>query len=136
MRVIDDDVVGTSSPKDSIKHLQGAVRLIRRAVTEVNPVLDFLNVYCLLYLKVGNNKNLQEELQNSYIRGYRVFHKMASDKTVFYEMMEKFKTELNSHGRNVVSNVELEILREWDMVAEVDIHADWAVSFKKKYADN
>lgn len=136
LRVIDDDVVGTSSPKDSIKHLQGAVRLIRRAVTEVNPVLDFLNVYCLLYLKVGNNKNLQDELQNSYIRGYRVFYKMASDKTVFYDMMEKFKKELNSNGRNVVSDKELEMLKEWDMVAEVGIHADWAVSFKKKYADN
>ena len=136
MRVIDDDVVGTSSPKDNIKHLQGAVRLIRRAVTDSNPVLDFLNVYCLLYLNVGNNKNLQEELQNSYVRGYRAFYNTSADKTSFYKMMAKFKKELNARGRNVVSKQELEMLREWDLVSEIDIHADWASAFKRKYADN
>ena len=136
MRVIDDDVVGSSSPKDNIKHLQGAVRLIRRAVTDSNPVLDFLNVYCLLYLKVGNNQNLQEELQSSYARGYRAFYKAAADKTAFYAVMAKFKKELNARGRNVVSKQELEMLKEWDMVSEIDIHADWASAFKRKYADN
>ena len=136
MRVIDDDVVGTSSPKDNIKHLQGAVRLIRRAVTDSNPVLDFLNVYCLLYLKVGNNKNLQEELQNSYIRGYLAFYKATNDKATFYAMMNKFKKELNAHGRNVVSRQELDMLKDWDMLSEIDIHADWASTFKRRYADN
>lgn len=136
MRVIDDDVVGTSSPKDNIKHLQGAVRLIRRAVTDSNPVLDFLNVYCLLYLKVGNNKNLQEDLQNSYIRGYQAFYKATDDKASFYAMMNKFKKELNDSGRNIVSEQEIEMLKDWDIFSEIDIHADWASAFKRKYADN
>ena len=136
MRVIDDDVLGTSSPKDNIKHLQGAVRLIRRAVTESNPVLDFLNVYCLLYLKVGNNQNLQEELQNSYIRGYQAFYKATASKEDFYSKMEKFKKELRANGRNVATKKEIEVLKEWDMLSEVDIHADWAADFKKKYVDN
>ena len=136
MRVIDDDVLGTSSPKDNIKHLQGAVRLIRRAVTESNPVLDFLNVYCLLYLKVGNNKNLQEELQNSYIRGYQAFYKAAASKEDFYSKIAEFKKELRAKGRNVATKKEIEMLKEWDMLSEVDIHADWAAAFKKKYADN
>ena len=40
MRVIDDDVVGGSgTPIDNLKHLQGAVRLIRRALTDNNPAL-------------------------------------------------------------------------------------------------
>ena len=136
MRVIDDDVLGTSSPKDNIKHLQGAVRLIRRAVTESNPVLDFLNVYCLLYLKVGNNQNLQEELQNSYIRGYQAFYKATASKEDFYSKMEKFKKALRANGRNVATKKEIEVLKEWDMLSEVDIHADWAADFKKKYVDN
>ena len=37
MRVVDSDVIGVSgSPKDNIKHLQGAVRLIRRGTTDTN----------------------------------------------------------------------------------------------------
>jgi hypothetical protein len=40
MRVIDDDVVGGGgTPIDNLKHLQGAVRLIRRALTDNNPAL-------------------------------------------------------------------------------------------------
>lgn len=108
MRVIDDDVLGTSSPKDNIKHLQGAVRLIRRALTESNPMLDFLNVYCLLYLKVENNLNLQEELQDSYIRGYQAFYKATASKEDFYSKMEKFKKELRANGRNVATKKEIE----------------------------
>lgn len=42
MDVVDDNVVGSSgSPKDNIKHLQGAIRLIRRSLTDSNPALDF-----------------------------------------------------------------------------------------------
>lgn len=32
MRVVDSDIINNDSPKDNIKHLQGAVRLIRRAL--------------------------------------------------------------------------------------------------------
>lgn len=72
MRVVDSDVIGASgSPKDNIKHLQGAVRLIRRGTTDSNATLSLLNVFCLLALKVGNNKNLMNELDKSYIEGYQ-----------------------------------------------------------------
>lgn len=133
MRVIDDDVVGTSSPKDNIKHLQGAVRLIRRATAEPNPTLDFLNVYCLTYLKVGNNRNLQEELKNSYMRGYREFHKRTDDKQYFYQKMEEFKDAFTIEGRNVATEEEIIQMRNWDMQCEVDLHNEWLNGFKNNY---
>ena len=82
MRVVDSDVIGVSgSPKDNIKHLQGAVRLIRRGTTDTNAALCFLNVYCLLALKVGSNKNMREELESSFIEGYLAFKEQEKNDT-------------------------------------------------------
>lgn len=133
MRVIDEDVVGTSSPKDNIKHLQGAVRLIRRAIAEPNPTLDFLNVYCLTYLKVGSNRNLQEELKNSYMRGYREFYKRTDDKKDFYHKMEDYKQAFSINSRNAATEEEISQMRNWDMHCEVDLHNEWLNGFKNNY---
>ncbi len=40
MRVVDTEIVNHDSQMDNIKHLQGAVRLIRRAIADMNPVLS------------------------------------------------------------------------------------------------
>lgn len=133
MSVIDDEIVGTSSPKDNIKHLQGAVRLIRRAITDLNPALDFLNVYCLTYLKVGNNENLQDELRNSYIRGYKEFYRRTENKDDFYRRMSEFKAEFTVNGRNAATNEEIEQMKNWDLLCEADLHIEWLNKFKTKY---
>ena len=61
MRVVDDELLEHNSPKDNVKHLQGAVRLIRRAAMETNPTLSLLNVFCLCYLGFRDNETLVEE---------------------------------------------------------------------------
>lgn len=66
MRVVDSDIVNNDSQKDNVKHLQGAVRLIRRAVAEINPVLNLLNIFCILFLEQDTNEMLEEELFNDY----------------------------------------------------------------------
>ena len=66
MRVVDPDIVHNDSQKDNVKHLQGAVRLIRRAVADMNPVLNFLNIFCILFLRQQENDMLEEELFNDY----------------------------------------------------------------------
>lgn len=66
MRVVDADIVNNDSQKDNIKHLQGAIRLIRRAIAEMNPVLNLLNVFCIFFLKQQENEMLEEELYNDY----------------------------------------------------------------------
>lgn len=135
LSVIDDGIIGTSSPKDNIKHLQGAVRLIRRSLTDSNPALDLLNVFCLLYLKVGNNKNLMNELRNSYINGYVEFYNRTSDKTEFYKKMAQYKEALTMNGRKAATKSELEQLSKWDMECEIIIHTNWLATFKKQYVE-
>ena len=66
MRGVDSEIVNNDSQMDNIKHLQGAVRLIRRAIAEMNPVLNLLNVFCILYLGQEANEMLEEELYNDY----------------------------------------------------------------------
>ena len=66
MRVVDPDIVNNDSQKDNIKHLQGAVRLIRRAIAEMNPVLNLLNIFCILFLGQQENEMLEQELYDDY----------------------------------------------------------------------
>lgn len=134
MRVVDSDVIGTSgSPKDNIKHLHGAVRLIRRSETETNAALCLLNVFCLLALKVGNNRNMQEELDRSYMDGYLAFKKDTKDMDLFFDGIKKFKTLLNSSGRNIVSRKDLKHLSELELQAELGTHLQWAEDFANMY---
>lgn len=73
MRVVDAEIVNNDSQMDNIKHLQGAVRLIRRAVLDVNPVLNLLNVFCILYLGQETNEMLEDELYNDYKAVYKLY---------------------------------------------------------------
>lgn len=66
MRVVDPEIVNNDSQKDNVKHLQGAVRLIRRAAAEMNPVLNLLNIFCILFLGQQENEMLEEEICNDY----------------------------------------------------------------------
>lgn len=132
LNVVDDDVVGSSgSPKDNIKHLQGAVRLIRRSLTDSNPTLDFLNVFCLLYLNVQDNNNLRRELRDSFVNGYKEFRNRATDLDDFYSKMSLFIQTLKD--KNAITEERLSQLEEWQQISEIEFQLDWLNSFKKKY---
>lgn len=73
MRVVDPEIVNNDSQMDNIKHLQGAVRLIRRALPGMNPVLNLLNIFCILYLGQEDNEMLEEELFRDYMAVYRAY---------------------------------------------------------------
>lgn len=62
MRVVDPEIVNNDAQKDNVKHLQGAVRLIRRAVADMNPVLNLLSVFCILFLGQQENEMIEEEM--------------------------------------------------------------------------
>lgn len=135
MNVVDDEIVGSSgSPKDNIKHLQGAVRLIRRSLTDNNPALDFLNVFCLLYLNVQDNKNLREELRNSFVNGYKEFKMRSTDYDDFYEKVESFILKLKD--KSAVTQEQLTKLEEWQQIGELEFQLDWLNNFKKQYIPN
>ena len=99
LRVVDDDVMGPSDSQiGNIKHLHGAVRLIRRSLTDTNPALAMLNAYCLLFLGVGDNKNLANEMRNSYISAYKEFRERSINNLKdFYVNMKRFKEEIQKN---------------------------------------
>ena len=91
MRVIDDDVVGGSgTPIDNLKHLQGAVRLIRRALTDNNPALALLNFFCLVNLGINNNVTLENEIIEDYQQGLLAFADSAESKEEYWRFFESF----------------------------------------------
>ena len=132
MNVVDDNIIGASgSPKDNIKHLQGAVRLIRRSLTDSNPTLDFLNVFCLLYLNVQGNPNLSTELRNSFINGYKEFKNRSNNYDDFYDKMALFVQTLKK--KNAISEDKQRKLKEWQQISEAELQLDWLKTFKKQY---
>ena len=132
LRVIDNDVMGVSgSTKDSIRHLSGAVRLIRRGTTDVNPALSLLNVFCLLVLKYGSNRNMMDELQRSYEEGYRVFREQTKDMRDFFHGMAEFKQGMKK--RDVLSEEDLQMLEEIETSVELSINKTWLENFAKSY---
>ena len=133
LRVVDDDVYGSSgSPKDSIKHLQGAVRLIRRSLTDKNPALAMLNAFCIAYIGTNNNEVLEQELENSYKEGYRDFYSSSNKKELFYENIETFKQKLKV---NHISKKMLKEMHNWETECELDIHKSWLNNFTKSYTE-
>lgn len=132
MNVVDDNVVGSSgSPKDNIKHLQGAIRLIRRSLTDNNPALDFLNVYCMLYLDVQDNDNLKRELRDSFVNGYKEFKSRSDDYNDFYQKINKFIQTLKD--KKALTKEGLSQIYEWQQLSEIEFQLDWMKKFKKQY---
>ena len=133
LRVIDDDVYGSSgSPKDSVKHLQGAVRLIRRSLTDKNAALAMLNTFCLSYLGTNNNETLELELENSYKEGYRDFYSDTSDKNLFYDNIEKL---INRFEQSHINKKTIKNMQNWTNECELEIHNNWLNNFKKSYTN-
>ena len=134
LRVVDDDVFGASgSPKDSVKHLQGAVRLIRRSLTDVNPTLAMLNAFCLSYLGTNNNNVLEIELEESFKESYINFLASNIDTNLFYhnitELIERFK-EIHISD-DIISN-----MHKWSAECELIGHVNWLNDFAKSYLSN
>ena len=135
LRVVDDDIVGSSgSPKNNIKHLQGAVRLIRRALTDPNPALDMLNVFCLLFLQTDRtDERIQQEIKESFMRGYYEFYQRTELKEDFKYMMEEFYGQLKD--KKVATKKQIKQLKEWGVIVELSFHTIWLKDFTNKYTN-
>lgn len=131
LRVVDDKIVSAGSQKDNVKHLLGAVRFIRRALTDKNPTIDLLNVFCLSFLRVGRNRNLQHELRKSFIDGYKEFYRRNPDKKQFYEQIRIYLNTLKQ--KNAVTKNDLKKIEEWGLTAEIELQTEWLEKFKSQY---
>lgn len=131
LRVTDDEIVGSGTPNDNVKHLHGAVRLIMRALTDNNPTLDFLNVFCMLYLKQDSGDGLDDNLKKSYLNGYLDYRKRSDDANVFYRHLKAYRDILAM--QNLVNQGQSSELDEIGFMAETSYHADWLTSFAQHF---
>jgi len=133
MNVIDPEVVGASgSSTDNVKHLQGAVRLIRRSLTEANPSLDLLNVFCLFYLKGQDSEGMKDELCASYVNAYRELYKQASSKQEFASQMAKFHRVL-AEKQVIISQKDKKFVEDLQTYAELNLCLDAVTKYKELY---
>lgn len=129
--VIDHSEDGT--PKDNVLHLQGAVRLIRRALTEPNPALDLLNVFCIKFQK-NRTESAMVELKKSYLEGYCEFCKRTPSRTEFFSHLQRFKDTLRQ--RKVITQRDLKQFDEWELTAELILQNEWLDGFKNRFLED
>lgn len=127
MRVVDSEIVNNDSQMDNIKHLQGAVRLIRRAILELNPVLNFLNVFCILYLGQENNEMLEEELYNDYKAVYNKYA-IAGKSELISEFTELLIKHAALNSKEYIERIQFAI--------ELENHVVELNNIKNKYTND
>lgn len=109
LKVIDDKVE-KGTPIDNVKHLQGAVRLLRRSLTDSNPTLSLLNSFCVFYLGTNNNENLEYEMIESYKEGMLGFAEREKKLSDFWELFEKYNMDLNPYSNGKLEEIKKEVL--------------------------
>lgn len=88
MNVVNENVLDGASPKDNIKHLLGATRLIARGSVEVNPALSILHAFCLCYLGINNTDIMLEVVKKMGEEGFLVI--LNRNLATINEMWTKF----------------------------------------------
>ena len=132
MRVIEDDIVGNGTPIDNVKHLQGAVRLIRRSLTDFNPCLDLLEAFTLAYLGFNNNRTLQNTFLERYRNGLLGFANNTKDYTYFWEeLYDNYNKLICKHAERDLK--ELLEIREEEIVET--IHSKHLETLVNTYID-
>lgn len=105
------DIIGSNMPIDNVKHLQGAVRLIRRSLTDQNPSISLLNTFCLLFLGTKDNENLEHELHDSYIEGMTIFEDRIKNSVEFWDMFDKYNESISKFSnQEQLSNLKKEVI--------------------------
>ncbi|MCD8432552.1 DEAD/DEAH box helicase [Tenacibaculum finnmarkense genomovar ulcerans] len=126
LKVIDEKVeYGT--PIDNLKHLQGAVRIIRRSLTDSNPTLSLLNSFCIFFLGTNNNENLKKEVIESYKEGMLDFAEREKDLIHFWELFKKYNEILTPFSDTKLSELKEEIT--------LKIHRNKFKKIASKYID-
>lgn len=108
-----------SAQIDNVKHLYGAVRLLRAKSIEIseNPAMKLLLAFCLMFLGTNQNKVLEKELFNMYTEGMSAFFTYAQKNNLDFwvEIFEKFnsnqdvKSYFEKHNTLLKSSAILEI---------------------------
>ncbi len=93
MKVTDDRTDVSGTPVDNVKHLQGAVRLIRRSLVKDNPALQLLNAFCLFFLGTEDNEALKKERNEDFYNGFIAMY----EETKSVVSQEEFVRQLDAY---------------------------------------
>lgn len=70
------------------------MRYISRSLTDTNPTLYLLEVFCLDYLGTKNNANLENQLSQRYTDGMIDFSKRFNTQKEFWKFYELYNKQL------------------------------------------
>jgi hypothetical protein len=89
-----------------------------RSLTNDNPVIDLLNVYCILMLgEYKRNKTILTLLESSYENAYNALWNEFENKTDFYKYISEVKKDMFEHGVDKSYAEEMEVI---ELNAEVN----------------
>ena len=126
LKVTKDKIIGVGTPIDNVKHLQGAVRLIKRSLTDSNPTLLLLNAFTLLYLGTKNNNNLEVELRDSYLDGMSEMAERMEYDVSFWKLFSDFNS-------NIGNDIEYQNFEQLKTEAKLMIHSNKLKEIADKY---
>lgn len=126
MRVVDREIVNHDSQTDNVKHLQGAVRLIRRALVEMNPVLNLLNIFCILFLGQQENEMLEEEICNDFEAVLEYYRRRGS-----LELLSEYEKLLVEHA--AIDESRKDYLKKLQTYIQIRKHAVEFKNISHKY---
>jgi hypothetical protein len=93
-----------------------------------------LNVFCLLFLQTDRtDERIQQEIKESFMRGYYEFYQRTELKEDFKYMMEEFYGQLKD--KKVATKKQIKQLKEWGVIVELSFHTIWLKDFTNKYTN-
>ena len=98
MKVTDDRTDVSGTPIDNVKHLQGAVRLIRRSLVKDNPALQLLNAFCLFFLGTEDNETLKKERNEDFYNGFIAMYEETKSVVSHGEFVRQLNAYCNKVG--------------------------------------
>ena len=126
LKVTKDNIIGVGTPIDNVKHLQGAVRLTKRSLTDSNPTLLLLNAFTLLYLGTKNNNNLEVELRDSYLDGMSEMADRMRYDVSFWKLFSDFNL-------NIGNDIEYQNFEQLKTESKLMIHSNKLKEIADKY---
>lgn len=136
MKVTDDRTDVSGTPVDNVKHLQGAVRLIRRSLVKDNPALQLLNAFCLFFLGTEEKEVLKKERDDDFYDGFISVYeesKATVGREDFLRCLEAYCTQVAAEG-NVHEREEVQAyLAEAKERILFLVHCDCANDITNKY---
>ncbi len=134
LRVVDPDVTGVSgSANDSLKHLQGAVRLIMRGGDGANAALNMLGAFAIVGMGMTDHPDVRARLEDYFLTGYTRYRGLLGSGEEFYSCMQKFFTGINGPSRHVASQPDIDYLEGMRQRTELNHHLHWIEDFSQKY---